>query len=266
LLGYFWKSPDTLRFVTGAASRLRLDVGWHHIGAMSDRPNILVIEDDPEIRSLVQGYLQRQGFRIEVGDGGSALDRHLSVFGEPDLIVLDVMLPGEDGLSICRRLRVSSRVPILMLTARGEDIDRIVGLEMGADDYLPKPFNPRELVARIRAILRRNEPAPLNKKRFKIGDLTVDLESRAVFDAASDAIELTTAEFDLLECFVTRPGRVLSREQLMDWTRGRRADPLDRTIDVQISRLRKKIDTGATPLFRTLRNAGYMLTASVEET
>ncbi|HSI11291.1 MAG TPA: response regulator transcription factor [Chthoniobacter sp.] len=234
---------------------------------MNDRPNILVIEDDPEIRSLVQSYLQRQGFRAEVGDGGAALDRHLSVFGEPDLVVLDIMLPGEDGLSICRRLRASSRVPILMLTARGEDIDRIVGLEMGADDYLPKPFNPRELVARIRAILRRNEPAVLTtKRRLKIGDLTVDLESRAVLDAASATIDLTSAEFDLLECFVIRPGRVLSREQLMDWTRGRRADPFDRTIDVQISRLRKKIDTGATPLFRTLRNAGYMLTAPVEET
>jgi two-component system OmpR family response regulator len=233
---------------------------------MSDRPNILVIEDDPEIRSLVQSYLQRQGFRAEVGDGGAALDRHLSVFGEPDLIVLDIMLPGEDGLYICRRLRATSRIPILMLTARGEDIDRIVGLEMGADDYLPKPFNPRELVARIRAILRRNEPAPLTaKRRLKIGSLTVDLEARAVLDATSATIDLTSAEFDLLECFVTRPGRVLSREQLMDWTRRRRADPFDRTIDVQISRLRKKIDTGTTPLFKTLRNAGYMLTAPVEE-
>jgi two-component system OmpR family response regulator len=111
---------------------------------MTKRPHILIIEDDPEIRSLVQDYLQKHGFRAEMGDGGAALDRHLSVFGEPDLIVLDIMLPGEDGLSICRRLRASSRVPILMLTARGEDIDRIVGLEIGADDYLPKPFNPRE--------------------------------------------------------------------------------------------------------------------------
>jgi len=233
---------------------------------MSDRPNILVIEDDPEIRSLVQSYLERQGFRAEVGDGGAALDRHVSVFGDPDLIILDIMLPGEDGLSICRRLRAKSRVPILMLTARGDDVDRIIGLEIGADDYLPKPFNPRELVARIRAILRRNEPAPLDKKRFKIGGgLVVDLEARAVFDVAALPIELTSAEFDLLECFVTRPGRVLSREQLMDWTRGRRADAFDRTIDVQISRLRKKIDTGATPMFKTMRNAGYILTASVEE-
>lgn len=235
-----------------------------HIVSMSERPNILVIEDDPEIRSLVQGYLRKQGFRAEVGDGASALDRHLAVFGEPDLIVLDVMLPGEDGLSICRRLRAASRVPILMLTARGEDVDRIVGLELGADDYLPKPFNPRELVARIRAILRRNEPVPIAKRQFKIGDMTVDLDTRTV--ARGEAvIDLTSAEFDLLECFVTRPGRVLSREQLMDWTRGRRADTFDRTIDVQISRLRKKVDIGETPLFKTLRNAGYMLSARVEE-
>jgi two-component system OmpR family response regulator len=232
---------------------------------MSERAHILVIEDDPEIRSLLKGYLEKQGFRVDTGDGGAALDRHLSVVGEPDLIVLDIMLPGEDGLSICRRLRAASRVPILMLTARGEDIDRIVGLEIGADDYLPKPFNPRELVARIRAILRRNEPAPPQGKRLKLGALTVDLEGRSVIDAEARPIELTSGEFDLLECFVTRPGRVLSREQLMDWTRGRRSDPLDRTIDVQISRLRKKIETGETPLIKTMRNAGYMLTMRVEE-
>jgi two-component system OmpR family response regulator len=232
---------------------------------MTDRPHILIIEDDAEIRSLVQGYLQKQGFRVETGDGGAALDRHLTIFGEPDLIVLDIMLPGEDGLSICRRLRATSRVPILMLTARGEDIDRIVGLEIGADDYLPKPFNPRELTARIRAILRRNEPPPVEKKRLKLGDMIIDLEARSVTDASAAPIELTSAEFDLLECFVTRPGRVLSREQLMDWTRGRRSEPLDRTIDVQLSRLRKKIDRGEVPMFKTMRNVGYILAARIEE-
>lgn len=232
---------------------------------MDNRPVILIIEDDPEIRSLIQGYLQKQEFRVEVGDGGAAVDRYLSVFGEPDLIVLDIMLPGEDGLSICRRLRAKSRIPILMLTARGEDIDRIIGLEIGADDYLPKPFNPRELTARIRAILRRNEPAQIPGKRLKLGELTIDLESRAVIDAADNTVELTGAEFDLLECFITRPGRVLSREQLMDWTRGRRSDPLDRTIDVQLSRLRRKIDRGPTPLIKTMRNVGYILTCRVEE-
>jgi two-component system OmpR family response regulator len=235
------------------------------MSTMSDRLRILVIEDDAEIRSLVQDYLQRQGFRVDVGDGGAALDRFRSQIGEPDLIVLDIMLPGEDGLSLCRRIRASSRVPILMLTARSDDIDRIVGLEMGADDYLAKPFNPRELLARIRAILRRREPEPVARRRVAVGDILIDLEARSAVHAQNGEIALTSAEFDLLECFVTRPQRVLSREQLMDWTRGRRADPLDRTIDVQVSRLRKKIEAGEEPLIKTVRNAGYMLCAPVEE-
>lgn len=232
---------------------------------MSERPRILVIEDDPEIRSLVQDYLQRHGFRVDVGDGGAALDRFRSAFGEPDLIVLDIMLPGEDGLSICRRLRASSRVPILMLTARGEDIDRIVGLEIGADDYLPKPFNPRELLARIRAILRRNELPPIESRRLLVADFVVDLDARSVAHVANGYVELTSAEFALLECFVTRPGRVLSREQLMDWTRGRRFDPYDRTIDVQISRLRRKLAADSEALIKTVRNAGYLLAVPVKE-
>jgi two-component system, OmpR family, response regulator len=135
------------------------------------RPRILVIEDDADIRELVQDYLQRQGFRVDVGDGGVALDRFRSIIGEPDLIVFDIMLPGEDGLSLCRRIRASSRVPILMLTARFDDVDRIVGLEMGADDYLGKPFNPRELAACIRAILRRREPDPIARRRIAVGDI-----------------------------------------------------------------------------------------------
>jgi len=229
------------------------------------RPRILVIEDDAEIRSLVQDYLQRQGFRVDVGDGGAALDRFRSVTGEPDLIVLDIMLPGEDGLSLCRRIRASSRVPILMLTARSDDVDRIVGLEMGADDYLGKPFNPRELAARIRAILRRREPDPIARRRVAVGDILVDLEARSAVHAKDGELALTSGEFDLLECFLTRPQRVLSREQLMDWTRGRRAEPLDRTIDVQVSRLRKKIEGNGETLIKTVRNAGYILCAPVKE-
>lgn len=228
------------------------------------RPRILVIEDDAEIRSLVQDYLQRQGFRVDVGDGGAALDRFRSVTGEPDLIVLDIMLPGEDGLSLCRRIRASSRVPILMLTARSDDVDRIVGLEMGADDYLGKPFNPRELAARIRAILRRREPDPIARRRVAVGDILVDLEARSAVHAKGGELALTSG-FDLLECFLTRPQRVLSREQLMDWTRGRRAEPLDRTIDVQVSRLRKKIEGNGETLIKTVRNAGYILCAPVKE-
>jgi two-component system, OmpR family, response regulator len=232
---------------------------------MNGQPRIIVAEDDAEIRSLVADYLRKNGFRVDVADGGAALDRHLAAAGEPDLIVLDVMMPGEDGLAICRRLRASSRVPILMLTAKSDDIDRIIGLEMGADDYLPKPFNPRELVARIRAILRRNEPREIKAKKLRAGMLTVDLDRRTVTGADGAELELTSAEFELLECFVTRPGRVLSRDQLMDWTRGRRAEALDRTIDVQLSRLRRKIEAGEETVIKTIRNAGYMLSVDVEE-
>jgi two-component system OmpR family response regulator len=156
-------------------------------------------------------------------------------------------------------------VPILMLTAKGDDVDRIIGLEMGADDYLPKPFNPRELVARIRAILRRTEPAPNESRRFMVNDaLNIDLDKREVADGNGNALSLTSAEFELLGCFLTRPNRVLSREQLMDWTRGRQADPLDRTIDVQVSRLRKKIERDGE-LIKTVRSAGYVFTGSVKE-
>jgi two-component system OmpR family response regulator len=232
---------------------------------MNSRPRILLIEDDAEIRNLVQDYLQRQGFRVDVGDGGAALDRFRATIGEPDLVVLDLMLPGEDGLSICRRIRAQARVPILMLTAKGDDVDRIIGLEMGADDYLPKPFNPRELVARIRAILRRAEVPPVEQRRLVVNDdFQVDLDARSIARADGTPIPLTSAEFDLLECFLRRPRRVLSREQLMDWTRGRQADALDRTIDVQVSRLRKKIES-ETELIKTVRNAGYLLAARVRE-
>jgi two-component system, OmpR family, response regulator len=154
-------------------------------------------------------------------------------------------------------------MPILMLTAKSDDIDRIVGLELGADDYMGKPFNPRELLARIRAILRRQDTRSEANRRVSVGSITVDLDKRAVTTFDGNAIDLTAADFDLLECFVTRPGRVLSRDQLMDWTRGRRANSLDRTIDVQVSRLRKKIETGDAPMIKTLRNAGYMLVAEV---
>jgi len=232
---------------------------------MNQRPHIVVIEDDIEIRGLLRDHLAREGFRVDVGDGGASLDRFRATFGEPDLIVLDIMLPGEDGLSICRRLRAGSRVPILLLTARGEDVDRIIGLEMGADDYLPKPFNPRELVARIRAILRRTEAPPLESRRFVVNaTLSIDLDKRHVAHADGSTLTLTSAEFELLGCFLTRPNRILSREQLMDWTRGRQSDPLDRTIDVQVSRLRKKIERDGE-LIKTVRSAGYIFTGTVKE-
>jgi two-component system, OmpR family, response regulator len=230
-----------------------------------DQPLILLIEDDPEIRTLVADYLGTQGLRTVSGDSGAALDRLMTQYRTPDLIVLDLMLPGEDGLAICRRVRAACSVPIIMLTARSDEIDRIVGLEMGADDYLGKPFSPRELVARIRAILRRNEAKAVPRRRLRLAGLVVDLDARTVAGEAASDLGLTSAEFELLECFVTRPGRVLSRDQLMDWTRGRRAEALDRTIDVQVSRLRRKIETGDSEVIKTVRNAGYILIAPVED-
>jgi two-component system OmpR family response regulator len=231
---------------------------------MIDKNRILLVEDDPEIRTLLSGYLAKNGLIVETAANASAMDRLLAAGERPDLIVLDIMLPGEDGLSICRRLRRTSLVPILMLTAKGEDIDRIIGLELGADDYMGKPFNPRELLARIRAILRRHDAKTHTSRRLRIATYTVDLDARAVTAADGSPVDLTAADFDLLECFAMRPGRVLSRDQLMDWTRGRRAESLDRTIDVQVSRLRKKIESGNTSMIKTLRNAGYMLVAEVK--
>lgn len=233
---------------------------------MTNGSRIVLVEDDAEIRDLLRDYLQREGFRVDAADGGTAFDRLMEKFDEPDLIILDLMLPGEDGFSICRRIRAKSQVPIIMLTARGEDIDRIVGLELGADDYLPKPFNPRELLARIRAILRRSQQrASSATQSLRVGPLRVDLEARSVSTLNNVDIELTSAEFDLLACFVTRPGRVLSRDQLMDWTRGRRPDVFDRTIDVQMSRLRKKIAVSGQAVIKTSRGAGYVLVVSVTE-
>ena len=232
---------------------------------MTKETRLVLVEDDPEIRVLLRDFLTRAEFRVDTAANAGDFERLIAMRGEPDLVILDVMLPGEDGRSICRRLRAGSCVPIVMLTARGDDIDRIVGLEMGADDYLPKPFNPRELLARIRAVLRRVEAPALRNRRLQTGPLTIDLDARSVA-TADGALDLTSAEFDLLGCFATRPQRVLSRELLLEWTRGRSFDPYDRTIDVTMSRLRRKLaDAGAPDLIKTVRNAGYMLATPAEE-
>jgi two-component system OmpR family response regulator len=232
---------------------------------------LLLVEDDREIRALLDEFLSREGFSVETAESAAAMDRALSR-GFPDIIILDLMLPGEDGLSACRRLRARSQVPILMLTAKSEDIDRIVGLEMGADDYLGKPFNPRELLARIRAILRRTAVQPQeecgSRRRKGFAGLIVDFDRRTVEIEGEEktAVHLTTAEFDLLACFLERPRRILSRDQLLDWTRGRGADPFDRTIDVTVSRLRSKLAqylSGSAQVITTVRNAGYLFTADV---
>jgi len=228
---------------------------------------IMIVEDDREIRSLLADFLNREGYEVLCAEDGPAMDRAVAA-RRPDLIVLDIMLPGEDGLSICRRLRARSELPILMLTAKSDDIDRIVGLELGADDYLPKPFNPRELLARIRAVLRRAErpaAATAASRRVAFDKFTADLDARNLAFGGT-TVDLTAAEFELLACFLERPKRVLSRDQLLDWTRGRSADPFDRTIDVSISRLRRKLsaaDEQAAQIIKTVRNGGYLFTADV---
>jgi two-component system, OmpR family, response regulator len=232
-----------------------------------DTRTIMIVEDDREIRALLADLLTREGYAPVCVENGAAMDRAL-MQACPDLIVLDIMLPGEDGLSICRRLRSKGRTPILMLTAKADDVDRIIGLELGADDYLPKPFNPRELLARIKAVLRRVD-GPLQMpppRRIAFGRLVADLDGRSLTNDHDCIVELTSAEFDLLACFLERPKRVLSRDQLLDWTRGRTADPFDRVIDVSVSRLRRKLvaaDPKAEFSIRTVRNGGYLFSADV---
>jgi two-component system OmpR family response regulator len=232
---------------------------------------VVLVEDDEDIRRLVRDLLAREGFAVETADTAVALDQVLAR-KRPDLVILDLMLPGEDGLSICRRLRSRGSVPILMLTAKSDPVDRVVGLEMGADDYVAKPFDPRELLARVRALLRRarghaghGETEP--SRRFAFDGLVIDLDARRLDTAAGKPVALTSAEFDLLACFVVRPRRVLSRDQLLDWTRGRDAEPFDRTIDMTISRLRKKVDAVAPGLnlISTVRNNGYLFVPVVRQ-
>jgi DNA-binding response OmpR family regulator len=247
---------------------------------------ILVVEDDRDIGGLVCGLLSREGFVPRHVVSGIELDLALaegSRNGNPiDLVILDLMLPGEDGLSICRRLRAAGNLPILMLTAKKDDIDRIIGLEMGADDYLPKPFNPRELLARIRAILRRASPAapaaapsaptptgvtsalpPLERLRF--AEFVFDLGAHRLFRGETE-IDLSTGDYEILVALVRHPQRVLSRDQLLDLAKGRSWEAYDRSVDVALSRLRRKIEDDPTQpvLIKTIRNAGYMLAVPVE--
>jgi two-component system, OmpR family, phosphate regulon response regulator OmpR len=233
--------------------------------AMSEgHPRMLVVDDDPALRELLCRYLSEQGFAVDAVADGDELDRFL-VATRPDLVILDLMLPGEDGLSIARRLRAHGNLPIIMLSARGEDLDRIIGLEVGADDYLPKPFNPRELLARIRAVLRRHstatEPSAEPTQAFVFGPFRVDMEAHTL---RRDGVEvpLTTAEFTLLRAFAEHPNRVLSRDTLLERLKGYERSPFDRTIDVRVARLRKKIepDPAAPVYIRTVRGEGYLFT------
>lgn len=237
---------------------------------MAETPHILIVDDHREIRDAVSKYLERNGMRTTTAKDAHEMDARLAA-GKFDLLVLDVMMPGESGLSVCQRLSAERRIPIIMLTALGEDTDRIVGLEIGADDYLSKPFNPRELLARIKAVLRRAE-APdrhagvLAGKRVRFAHLILDTDRQVLVDEDGQEIPLTTADFRLLTVLLERARMVLSRDQLLDLTAGRAAGPLDRTIDNQISRLRRKIepDPLRPGIITTVRNGGYCLAADVE--
>ena len=233
----------------------------------NDTPSILIVEDDRQTRDLIARYLGEHSFSVSAVTNGKEMDRHLSQ-NRVDLIVLDLMLPGEDGLSLCRRLRMESTTPIIILTAKGEDLDRILGLEMGADDYLPKPFNPRELLARINAVLRRQSSGltAASATRLKFQGWTIDLRLRELRDPEGAQVPLTSAEFDLLQAFCERAGRVLTRDSLLSMTRGRPGGSFGRSIDVLVSRLRRKLDrTEATSVIKTVRIGGYVFTPVVEE-
>ena len=235
-------------------------------------PHLLIVDDDREIRDLLARFLKKHEYRVDTAADGQAMARLLEN-GRYDLVVLDLMLPGEDGLSLCRRLRATSDLPIIMLTAIGEETDRIVGLEMGADDYLAKPFNPRELLARIKAVLRRAGSGPRpgregSAQGFTFDGWRLDLTKRELHSADGVLMPLTAGEFDLLVAFVEHPNRVLSRDQLLDLTKGRSAGPFDRAVDVQISRLRRKIepDPKEPSVIKTVRGGGYLFAASVDRT
>jgi len=233
-------------------------------------PHILVVEDDRETRALIAKYLRNNDCHVVTAQDGREMDSRLAD-QRVDLVVLDVMLPGEDGLSLCRRVRASSPLPIVMLTARGEDVDRILGLEMGADDYLAKPFNPRELLARIRSVLRRQslaQTASATSGATALGFLgwRIDFRLRELRNPDAALVAMTSAEFDLLQAFCERPGRVLSREALLDLTHGRNAGSFERSIDVLVSRIRRKIepDPQSVSIIKTVRSGGYMFTPAVE--
>ena len=237
---------------------------------MDSSPHILVVDDHRDIRDLVGKYLTKHGLRVSTAEGGAAMRRLLKA-SAVDLVVLDVMMPGEDGLSLCRHLRETTDLPVILLTAMAEETDRVIGLEIGADDYVTKPFNPRELLARIKAVLRRAQSLPPQRGgapsgRLRFGPWTFDPARRELLDAEGTAVPLSTAEFQLLGAFLAHPKRVLSRDQLLDLTQGRAAKVFDRSIDNQVSRLRRKIeaDPKKPALIKTVWGGGYTLAAEVE--
>ena len=236
---------------------------------MDTNTHILIVDDDRDIRTLLAEYLAGNGLRTLTATNGAEMRKVLEE-SRVDLIVLDLTLPGEDGLTLCRNLRATSNIPVIMLTARGEPLDRILGLEMGADDYLAKPFEPRELFARIRSVLRRTQALPPNMAQpdaaaMRFANWTLDLTARHLVNRDGVVVALSGAEFRLLKVFLDHPNRVLNRDQLLELTQGRESDPFDRSVDIQISRLRQKLgDDARTPaIIKTVRNEGYVLSTTV---
>jgi two-component system OmpR family response regulator len=237
---------------------------------MTENGHILIVDDQQEICDVVQEYLTGEGYRVSTAHDGAGMRRVLAQ-GAVDLVILDLMLPGEDGLTLARSLRSESGIGIIILTGRGETVDRIIGLEMGADDYLPKPFHLRELLARVKAVLRRahdrtaETPYSL-RARVRFAGWNLDLSSRELLSPTGDEVRLTTGEFDLLSAFVNNANQVLSRDRLLDLARNREAGPFDRTIDVQVGRLRRKLedDPQNPTLIKTVRGSGYIFTPTVE--
>jgi two-component system OmpR family response regulator len=236
---------------------------------MEQSPHILFVEDDRDIRTLVADFLEQNGYRVSAAKDGRDMDRALDV-SRIDLLILDIMLPKEDGLSLCRRVRASSNIPIIMLTARASEVDRVVGLEIGADDYLTKPFSTHELLARIRALLRRAQsvarpPHARQRSVLQFAGWSLDVGTRRLTSADGAQVPLTGGEFELLAAFCDRPNRVLTRDQLLDLTRGRSPAVFDRSIDIQVSRLRRKIEADPKDpmLIQTVRSGGYIFTAEV---
>jgi two-component system, OmpR family, response regulator len=232
---------------------------------MSQPAHILVVDDDHEIRTLLAEYLEKNGLRVSVARDGKEMQRVLDRV-RVDLVVLDILLPGDDGLTLCRTLRASSQLPIIMLTARGDDVDRILGLELGADDYVPKPFKPRELLARISAVLRRTthvlrEPLPADVRCYRFAGWRLDTTARSLTDEGGGTVALSGAEFRLLAVLLAHAGQVLSRLQLMELLRGRDLDPFDRSIDQRVSRLRQILrDDARSPLIiKTVYGEGYVI-------
>lgn len=236
---------------------------------MNTQDHVLIVDDDIEIRNLLRTYLERHDYRVSTAANGREM-RAVMEQSRPDLIILDLMLPGEDGLVLCRNLRVGSNVPIIMLTAHGEEMDKIVGLEMGADDYVPKPFSPRELLARIKSVLRRARSLPGDMRQsetgfYRFAGWTLDTATRNLTSPTSVVVPLSGTEYRLLSIFLAHPNRVLTRDQLVDLTQSREADPFDRAIDVQVSRLRHRLEDDAREpaIIKTVRGQGYVLAAEV---